>query len=492
MFDILYEVRGGRPGPFPWPLFALMLLAAWASGCRGAERPETPMPPPNIVFIYVDDLGWRDVGFNGSTWYETPNIDRLAAGGMIFTDAYANGPNCAPSRASLMSGQYSPRHGIYTVNSPERGQSRNRKLIPTPNTTVLDSTVFTLTEALQAAGYTSISLGKWHMGQGSATGPVGQGFTYNVGGNQRGHPPTYFSPYRNEDIADGPEGEYLTDRLTEEAVRFIEQHKAGPFFVYLPYYAVHTPIQGKPALVEKYAAKSNEGPQNNPMYAAMVETVDQGVGRILATLDDLAISEQTLVVFYADNGGVHGITSMAPLRDGKGTLYEGGIRVPLAMRWPSVIAPGTQSRVPVIGIDFFPTFLEITGQPGPPSQILDGESLIPLLKQTGTLTRDALFWHFPAYLEANPQWYPNGRTWRTTPAGAIRQGSWKLIEYFEDGRLELYDLGSDPGETRNVAAQNPQTVEALHRRLQLWRESVHAPVPTTLNPDYVTPGNPAL
>ena len=211
------------------------------------------------------------------------------------------------------------------------------------------------------------------------------------------------------------------------------------------------------------------------MYAAMVETVDQGVGRILAALDELAISEQTLVVFYADNGGVHGITSMAPLRDGKGTLYEGGIRVPLAMRWPSVIAPGTQSRVPVIGIDFFPTFLEITGQPGPPSQILDGESLMPLLKQTGTLTRDALFWHFPAYLEANPRWYPNGRTWRTTPAGAIRQGPWKLIEYFEDGRLELYDLENpDLGETRNVAAQNPQTVEALHRRLQLWRESVHA------------------
>ena len=270
--------------------------------------------------------------------------------------------------------------------------------------------------------------------RGRRRGPWGQGFTYNVGGNQRGHPPTYFSPYRNEDIADGPEGEYLTDRLTEEAVRFIEQHKAGPFFVYLPYYAVHTPIQGKPALVEKYTAKSNEGPQNNPMYAAMVETVDQGVGRILAMLDELAISEQTLVVFYADNGGVHGITSMAPLRDGKGTLYEGGIRVPLAMRWPSVIEPGTQSRVPVIGIDFFPTFLEITGQPTPPSQILDGESLMPLLKQTGTLTRDALFWHFPAYLEANPRWYPNGRTWRTTPAGAIRQGSWKLIEYFEDGR----------------------------------------------------------
>ena len=264
MFDVLYGVEGGRPGPFPWPLFALMLLIASVAGCRGAERLETPTLSPNIVFIYVDDLGWRDVGFNGSTYYETPNIDRLAAGGMIFTDAYANGPNCAPSRASLMSGQYSPRHGIYTVGSPERGESQHRKLVPTPNATVLESTVFTLAEALQAVGYTSISLGKWHLGQGSATGPEGQGFTYNVGGNQRGHPSTYFSPYRNEDIADGPEGEYLTDRLTEEAVRFIGQHKTGPFFVYLSYYAVHTPIQGKPALVEKYAAKSNRGATEQP------------------------------------------------------------------------------------------------------------------------------------------------------------------------------------------------------------------------------------
>ena len=444
--------------------------------------------PPNILFILIDDMGWRDVGFMGSRYYETPNIDRLAAQGMVFTNAYANAPNCAPTRACLMSGQYGPRHGVYTVGSPERGPAAGRQLIPIANRTTLAAETITLAESLKRAGYTSASMGKWHLGADPELGPVGQGFDVNVAGNQAGSPRSYFSPYRNKDLPDGAKGEYLTDRLTEEALKFIEANRAKPFFLYLPHYAVHTPIQAKKKLTAKYEAKQPSNGQGNPKYAAMIESVDQGVGALTAKLDELHLTDNTVVIFFSDNGGVGGyrelgiqggeITSNRPLKGGKGMLYEGGIREPMIVRWPANVKPGTRCDVPVIGLDFYPTLLDIAGLKKQPGQVLDGESLTPLLTQTAALKRDAIFWHFPAYLQGSRG------TWRTTPAGAIRLGDFKLIEFFEDSRLELYNLKDDIGEAKNLAKTMPDKTRALHQRLRAWRKAVNAPVPTKPNPKF--------
>ena len=433
---------------------------------------------PNIVLILIDDLGWRDVGFMGSTFYQTPRLDKLASQGMVFTRAYANAPNCAPTRACLMSGQYTPRHGIYTVGSSKRGQSRFRKLIPVTNRTVLDAKVVTIAEALKPAGYVSASMGKWHLGDGQ-TGPVGQGFDVNVAGNRAGHPKSYFSPYRNKDLPDGPAGEYLTDRLTDEALKFIEAHRDRPFFLYLPHYAVHTPIQAKKDLIAKYKARKPDGGQKNPAYAAMIESTDQGVGRILAKLDELDLAANTVVVFFSDNGGYGQVTSMAPLRGAKGMLYEGGIREPMVVRWPGRVKAGSRCETAVIGIDFYPTFLEIAGAPKPAGQVLDGESLVPLMTEGKPLKRQAIFWHFPAYLQA----YGPGR-WRTTPAGAVQKGDFKLIEFFEDNRRELYHLKQDIGEKNDLAAKMPEKTKELGDLITAWRRDIHAPVPTQRNPDY--------
>lgn len=433
----------------------------------------------NIVLFYVDDLGWKDVGYMGSRYYETPHIDALAAEGMVFTDAYACGPNCAPSRACLMSGQYSPRHGVYTVGSAARGKAERRKLIPIENTKTLAPRFVTIAEALKAAGYTTATMGKWHLGPD----PTTQGFDVNVGGNRSGAPRGgYFSPYRNPQLENGPKGEHLTDRLTDEAVAFIEQHESEPFFLYLTHYAVHTPIQAVPALIEKYREKQPAGGQGNPKYAAMIDSVDQSLGRVMKALDDRGLTERTLVVFYSDNGGHGPITSMAPLRGAKGMLYEGGIRVPLAVRWPGRVKPGSRCAVPVIGVDLYPTFLQAASV-ARPHDSLDGESLMPLLTSSGPWPERALFWHFPAYLQATGR-KQGRRPFRTRPAGAIRVGRYKLLEFFEDGRLELYDLGQDMGETHNLAEQQPDKTRELHARLTEWRTSVEAPVPTELNPLY--------
>jgi len=436
---------------------------------------------PNIVFILIDDLGWRDVSFMGSHYYETPNIDRLAREGIVFTNAYANAPNCAPTRASLLTGQYTPRHGIYTVGNPARGKAHLRKLIPVPNKTVLDPDKVTIAEVLKSAGYVTAHVGKWHLGKDPDSGPQAQGFDVNIGGNQAGHPKSYFSPYHNNNLSDGPEGEYLTDRLTKEALQFIKQNSDKPFFLYFSHYAVHTPIQAKPELIQKYRKKPPWNGHKNPTYAAMIESVDESVGQILKILDELNLTEKTIIVFFSDNGGYGPVTSMAPLRGSKGMLYEGGIREPLVVRWPGKIPAGSKCDTPVIGIDFFPTFLEILGLSQPPDHPLDGESLVPLLFQTGQLKRNAIFWHFPAYLEA---YRDTPGPWRTTPAGAVRQGDWKLIEFFEDGRLELYNLKNDISESRNLAGEMPEKTAELHQLLKDWRKSLNAPVPTELNPKY--------
>ena len=443
---------------------------------------------PNIIFILIDDMGWRDLGCYGSTYYETPNIDRLAAQSMVFSDAYTCGPNCAPTRASLMSGQYTPRHGIITVGNSDRGPEHLRKLIPQENKTVLDAGITTIAEAIKPAGYVSASMGKWHLGNDPGHGPIGQGFDVNVGGYEAGSPRSYFSPYKNPELKDGPEGEYLTDRLTDEALKFIEANRDKPFFLYLPHYAVHTPIRAKKEMIAKYKAKEPSNGQSNPTYAAMIESTDQGVGRMMAKLGQLGLTDDTIVIFSSDNGGVGGysvlgikggeITSNAPLRGGKGMLYEGGIRVPLFVRWPGVVKAGTRCDEPVITVDFYPTLLEMAGASRPTSQALDGESTVPLLKGDGALKRDAIFWHFPAYLQGS------GGTWRTTPAGAVRRGQWKLIEFFEDGRVELYNIVRDISEKDNLAEKMPEKAKELHDLLGNWRKSVNAEMPTRLNPKY--------
>jgi arylsulfatase A-like enzyme len=435
---------------------------------------------PNILFFLIDDLGWKDVGFMGSTFYETPNIDKLAKDGVHFTNAYANAPNCAPTRACLMSGQYTPRHGIYTVASSERGESRFRKIIPTPNKTILAQDNITFAEILQQSGYKTASMGKWHLGAGEETGPLGQGFDVNVAGNKAGAPKSYFSPYKNPDLTDGQDGEYLTDRLTDEAIKFIEQNKEIPFFLYLPHYAVHTPIQAKQKLIQKYKNKKGDELHNNPTYAAMIESMDTGIGRILNKLEELGLTGDTVIIFTSDNGGHGAVTSMAPLRGSKGMMYEGGIREPLIVKWPGKVEQGSVCEEPVITLDFYPTILEMAGCELPVDKVVDGVSLVSLITKKQKLNRDAVYWHFPAYLQT----YLYATPWRTTPAGVIRKGNWKLIEFFEDDKLELYNLKDDISESTNVAEKFPQKLKVLHTQMKQWRQELNAPVPTDQNPGY--------
>jgi arylsulfatase A-like enzyme len=435
---------------------------------------------PNIIFFLIDDLGWKDVGFMGSNYYETPNIDKLASEGVHFTNAYANAPNCAPTRACLMSGQYSPRHGIFTVGTSERGESRFRKLVPTPNNTILHKDNITFVEILQQAGYTNASIGKWHLGKGKKTGPLGQGFDVNIGGNTAGAPKSYFSPYKNPDLTDGPKGEYLTDRLTDEAIDFIQQNKDNPFFLYLPHYAVHTPIQAQEKLIQKYKQKQADENHNNPIYAAMIESTDTGIGRILDKLKEFKIEENTIIIFTSDNGGHGAITSMAPLRGSKGMLYEGGIREPLVVKWQGNVSPGTVCHEPVITLDFYPTILSMADCELPADKVIDGVDLVPLLCRNDPLKRDTLYWHFPAYLQT----FVHDSPWRITPAGAIRKGDWKLIEFFEDGVLELYNLKDDISESINLEKQFPEKAQELHDQMKEWRKRLNAPVPKSLNPEY--------
>ena len=453
-------------------MFFCLLFASTA--CANADR-------PNVVFFFIDDMGWTDLGFMGSKFYESPNIDRLASEGMVFKSAYANAPNCAPSRACLMSGKYTPRHGIYTVGDPVRGNHKFRKLEPTPNKTVLDADFVTIAEALKTNGYSTASMGKWHLG----SDPTTQGFDVNIAGREWGSPSGggYQSPYSYPNLKQDTKGEYLTDRLTDEAVSFIETHKDKPFFLYLTHYAVHTPIQAKRKLVQKYKAKPKSVHHKNAKYAAMIESVDHSVRDVLAALEKLSLTEKTLVIFFSDNGGHVGPTSNHPLRGAKGMLYEGGIREPMIVKWPGTTKPGSVCEEPVIGTDFYPTLLEITGTKKPADYELDGLSLVPLLKSsTASLERTAIYWHFPCYLQGKGD--PAGGPFRTTPAGAIRMGDWKLIEWFETGRLELYNLANDIGESHELSKQNPEKLAELHDAMKQWRKEVSAPIPTTPNPRY--------
>lgn len=434
---------------------------------------------PNIILILADDLGWKDAGFMGSPYFETPNLDRLAGEGMVFRQAYAPAANCAPSRASLMTGMYTTAHGIYTVGSSERGDARTRRLIPARNTDSLQDGFYTLAEALQSSDYTTMHIGKWHLGKDPCT----QGMDFNIGGSTWGHPRSYFSPYVQPDL-EAPEGRYLTDHLTEEAIGFIKRRRIQPFFLYLSYYAVHTPLQSKPGLEQKYINKGAAGCQNNATYAGMVENLDSCIGALVGELDKLGLSENTLVVFTSDNGGIREISCQDPLRAGKGSYYEGGIRVPLIFRWPGIIKPGTITEEPVTHMDFYPTFMDLTGNTPPPD--LDGLSLWPLISGKGALDERPLFFHFPIYLQAYRSGYDGGRDplFRTRPGSVIREGNWKLHYYYEDSGIELYNLHIDPGESKDLSVIYASKTKELLAKLKSWLEEEEAPVQFDLNLSY--------
>jgi arylsulfatase A-like enzyme len=432
--------------------------------------PAAPAAQPNIIFVLVDDMGWTDLGCFGSTYYETPNIDRLAAQGMRFTDAYSACTVCSPTRASVMTGQYPAR--LHITDWIE-GHKRPFAKLQIPEWTMrLAPEIPNVARVLKSAGYATASIGKWHLGD-EACWPDKQGFDVNIGGYNRGQPPSYVAPYKIPTLPDGPDGEFLTDREAAEAAKFMEANKTRPFFIYLPHYAVHTPLDAKKAVFEKYKAKQNkDAPHKNATYAGLVESVDDAMGTLLRKLEELKLADRTIIVFTSDNGGLIGSTSNVPLRVGKGSAYEGGVRVPLIVKWPGVTQPGSVCPTPVISADYFPTLLAMAGASAPKSHTVDGESLVPLLRQTGPLTRDALYWHYPHY-------HPGG----ATPYGAVRAGDFRLVEFYEDSRVELYSLKDDIGETKDLASAMPEKAAALRQKLAAWRARVSAQMPTP-NPAY--------
>ncbi|WP_233267439.1 sulfatase [Paraglaciecola sp. L3A3] len=482
-----YLHKHHKQGALPRILSCCLLLSIFnVSAEDKLQVTPTPIIQPNILMIVVDDLGWSDLGFsNSSGVFDTPNIDTLAKQSLRFTDAYAGAANCAPSRAVLMSGQYAPRHGVYTVSPSDRGKPQTRKLIPVKNEDFLPDETITLAESLKSAGYTTGHFGKWHLGDD----PTTQGFDHNVAGYKKGHPTSYFSPYNMPTIKDGPKGEYLTQRLTTEAINWIKQVKQQPFFAYIPYYTVHTPLQPIPALEKKYRSKQGIISGKQAKYAAMVEAMDNNVGRLLAALKTNQLSDNTLVIFTSDNGGIRGISPQDPLRAGKGSYYEGGLRVPLLIYWPTKIDPRV-THVPTVNADLYPSLIALTGAKLP-QQPLDGKDLTNLWlspdKQIDKkLTERALFWHFPIYLDAKNA-ISNQATdplFRTRPGSVIRKGDWKLHHYLENDSYELYNLKHDLPEHTNLAKFLPEKVAELKLDLAQWRSEIQAPTNLPLNPLY--------
>jgi arylsulfatase A-like enzyme len=456
-------------------------LAAMALGTESIHA----AAKPNILFIFLDDFGWKDTGYMGSDFYETPHLDKLAAQGMVFTDAYSCAANCAPARACLLSGQYTPRHEVYNVGTGARGNAKHRKLMHVPGTSTLDPKITTWAKQIQSSGYATATMGKWHLSKD----PIPYGFDLNIGGTHSGGPPRgYYPPHGNvPGLGDAPKGEYVTDTLSNKAIEFITANKDKPWFLYLTHFAVHTPLNAKKELVAKYGAKKPGKLHNHVAMATMIQAVDDGVGKIVAELKKLGLTDNTIIFFYSDNGGYGPATDMAPLKGYKGTYYEGGIRVPFFVNWPNIVKPGTKIDVPITGVDFYPTFCELTGAGLPKGQAQDGLSLVPLLKgKVKTLGERPIFWHFPAYLQSYSSVINEQRDplFRSRPCSIIRLGDWKLHQYFEDGGLELYNLKQDISESTNLAKKNPQKTAQLLKELEQWRKQINAPVPTKPNPQY--------
>ncbi len=455
---------------------------------------------PNIIFILIDDMGWRDLGCYGSLFYETPNIDHLAKTGMRFTDAYAASPVCSPTRASIMSGKYSASVGLTDFIG---GNSRGR-LISAPYIRYLPSNEKSIAKALKEGGYTTWHIGKWHLGDRPYY-PENHGFDVNVGGCHWGHPlKGYFSPYHIETMEDGPEGEYLTDRLTDEAIGLIQNHPGGSFFMNFWHYAVHTPIQSKQVDIDKYEIKKDilrlgsvqefEDGDNFPCehkkdirikrrlvqsdthYAAMIDNLDYNIGRLINAVREAGQEDNTIIIFTSDNGGLstseRSPTCNHPLNEGKGWMYEGGVREPLIIKWPGVIQEGSLCNVPVTSPDFYPTLLEAAGLDLIPEQHTDGISLLPLLKGSTAFDREAIYWHYPHYGNQGG-----------TPGSSIRMGDYKLIKFYEDNHIELYNLKDDINEMYDLSLEKFDIAEDMLNRLREWCCKTGARIPK-VNEDY--------
>lgn len=437
---------------------------------------------PNVIMLLVDDLGWKDLGFTGSKFYETPHIDQLARSGMIFTNAYAACAVCSPTRAALLTGRYPARIGItdwirarYQLNTndvkaPEPYEDNGNKKLRTPsNPYWMELKEVTLAELLKQAGYFTTHIGKWHLGTDEYY-PEKQGYDLNIAGNDMGQPVNYFDPYVNNQGVGFPnvkprvKGEYLEDRLSSEMKSVIEQHKDKPFFISMCFYAVHTPLMAKAELIKKYASKNVADSQKNATYAAMIESLDQSVGNLMNTLSENKLMDNTIIVFVSDNGGLMGSTDNSPLRSGKGYAYEGGIRVPMFFYWKDKIAANTVSDLPVTSVDVLPTLCALTKTPLPQNKI-DGRDISKTL-QGGKTTPVPLYWHFPHY-----------RTPDVVPYSIIRDGDWKLIKRYEGETFELYNLKNDLSERTDLAKKNPETVSILNRQLEKWLKATNAKMP---------------
>ncbi len=428
---------------------------------------------PNVVVILIDDLGWTDAGCCGSDFYRTPNIDQLARDGVRFTQAYSACTVCSPTRASILTGKYPAR--LHVTDWIPGLVPANPKLLPPDWTKHLPLEETTIAQVLKNAGYATASIGKWHLGD-EPYYPEKFGFDRNVAGTGAAAPKSYFAPWNIPTLTEGKPGEYLTDRIGEEAVKFIEENKSRPFFLYLPHFGVHKPTQGKADIVARDRARKKPGQiHTNAVYAAQVESVDDAVGRVRAKLAELGLTERTVVIFASDNGGHIPTTSNRPLRAGKASHYEGGVRVPHIVYWPGVTAAGTECATAAMSIDLYPTILEMTGCADAPGHHPDGASMVPLLRRGGQMVKRDLYWHYPHYQLYQQQ--------GTTPYGAIRAGDWKLIELYDDMHVELYNLRDDIGEQKDLASEQLARANDLRDRLHAWRTSVGAQMPTK-NPTY--------
>lgn len=467
------------------PFLALLTLVL--GSCSETQLHEKP----NIIIIFADDLGWADVGYNGQTFHETPNIDRLAGEGMIFNRFYPGAANCAPSRACLLTGMFTPRHGVYVPQGLSRNGAISEMRFKTP-TKGADSSFFTfpvsinnvapkfesLAELLSKGGYTAARFGKWHIGDDNQGFQVNSangvpGFITNIGGDEKRF-------YDDTTVA---------QNLTTSGMEFITENKDHPFFLYLAHWEVHGPMKAKKERIHYYTEKMEqlgiEG--KNPTYAAEVEQLDLSVGRIMSHLEDLGLEENTILIFASDNGGSVPTTDNTPLRAGKGTFYEGGIRTPFCIRWPGMIAPGKVSDVPISGVDMMPTFAEITSVPAPENQPVDGRSILPVLKNESFDSERPIFFHFPLYLGGQgianvlPSYDGTKNYWRAVPLSVIIKGDWKLIYYYEYGTYELFNLGNDLSEMNELSVEKKEVADAMLQELQNWTKETNAPIPKVLN-----------
>lgn len=463
----------------PLPIRAGLAALATATLAHAAAS-----RPPNIVLVFADDLGYRDTGIGGSDFFETPRLDAFARQGMVFENGYAAAANCAPSRACLLSGQYTPRHGVYAVGSTNRGPDKLKRLVPVPNRDGLAPSVVTMAEALKAAGYVTGHFGKWHLHDGTPGSlPSRQGFDVTLDSFGDG-PVKEGSEGNRKGPVDDPKGVYT---LTREACAFMEKNRDRPFFCYLAHHAVHGPVQSETAALAHFRAKTPGKLHDDPMYAGCIRALDDSFGRLLDKIDALGLTGETLVVFTSDNGSA--AASQEPLRGAKGAYYEGGVREPWVVRWPGVTKPGSRCLTPVINQDLYPTFVDVAGARPPAGTTLDGESLLPLLRGGDALRRQAVFWHFPGYLD-NPVLRGRDPVFRTRPVTVVRKGDWKAFLYHEEwlldggraglpgnGAVELYNLKDDPGERHDLAASNPAKRDELAGDITAWWARVGAPLP---------------